>query len=85
MVLDKLIDEIRDDENHPLILAMQIIRENLESFDEENFLPIGKNNSDIEMVQYLMTSNNLHQKDLTDIFGGQANVSKFFKRRKRTQ
>ncbi len=29
------------------------------------------------MVKYLMKSHNLHQSDLADIFGGQANVSKY--------
>jgi hypothetical protein len=38
---------------------------------------IGKDISDIEMVMYLMKKNNLYQKDLAPIFGGQANVSKF--------
>ena len=36
-ILDKLIDEVRDDENHPLALAMQIIGENLEQYDNEHF------------------------------------------------
>lgn len=66
-----------DDENHPLALAMQIIGDNLEQFDTEHFPAIGKNINDIEMVQHLMRSNHLHQQDLADIFGGQANVSKF--------
>ena len=33
--------------------------------------------SDVDMVKYLMQSHHLHQKDLADIFGSQANVSKF--------
>lgn len=32
-VLDKLIDEVRDDENHLLAPIMQIIGENLEQYD----------------------------------------------------
>ncbi|MDR3442731.1 MAG: hypothetical protein P4L65_06895 [Legionella sp.] len=68
---------IPNDENHPLVLAMQIIGENLEQYDDENFPLIGKDISDIEMVVYLMKTNNLYQKDLAPIFGGQANVSKF--------
>lgn len=76
-ILDQLIDEVRDDENHPLALAMQIIGENLEQYDKENFPLIGKNISDIEMVAHLMKTNNLNQKDLGSVFGGQANVSKF--------
>jgi HTH-type transcriptional regulator/antitoxin HigA len=76
-ILDQLIDEVRDDENHPLALAMQIIGENLEQYDNEHFPLIGENVTDIEMVKYLMKVYNLAQKDLAPIFGGQANVSKF--------
>lgn len=76
-ILAQLIDEVRDDENHPLALAMQIIGENLEQYDNENYPLIGENVSDIDMVKYLMKIYNLNQKDLATIFGGQANVSKF--------
>lgn len=76
-ILDKLIDEVRDNEKHPLVIVMQIIGDNLEQYDNEHHPAIGKNVSDIEMVKYLMKSHDLHQSDLADIFGGQANVSKF--------
>lgn len=76
-ILDQLIDEVRNNEQHQLIEAMQIIGENLEEYDDKHNQPIGQNVSDIDMVKYLMQSNNLHQKDLAEIFGGQANVSKF--------
>ncbi len=76
-LLDQLIDEVKDNEAHPLALAMQIIGENLERYDNEYYPAIGKNISDIEMVKYLLKSQHLHQKDLADIFGSQANVSKF--------
>lgn len=76
-ILDNLIDEVQDDEEHPLALAMQIIGENLERYDDEHYPTIGVNVSDVDMVKYLMETNNLHQKDLADIFGSQANVSKF--------
>ena len=76
-LLDKMIDIVRDDEAHPLALAMQIIGDNMEAYDSEQHPAIGNDVSDIEMVKYLMSTNNLAQKDLADIFGGQANVSKF--------
>ncbi|MDX1900809.1 MAG: helix-turn-helix domain-containing protein [Gammaproteobacteria bacterium] len=76
-ILDQLIDVVRDDAKHPLAIVMQIIGDNLEQYDNEKFPPIGANISDVEMVKYLMTSHNLRQADLADIFGGQANVSKF--------
>ncbi len=76
-ILDRLIDEVRDNEAHPLALAMQIIGENLERYDDEHYPAIGENISDVELVKYLMKSHNLIQKDLAEIFGSQANVSKF--------
>jgi HTH-type transcriptional regulator/antitoxin HigA len=76
-ILDKLIDEVRDRANHPLAIAMQIIGENLEQYDNEHFPEIGADISDIDMVKYLMDSRGLRQADLADIFRGQANVFKF--------
>jgi HTH-type transcriptional regulator/antitoxin HigA len=76
-LLDQMIDVVRDDTKHPLVIAMQIIGENLEQYDDENHPPIGDNISDIDMVKYLMKENNLNQVDLADIFGSQANVSKY--------
>src|SRR5580692_7826633 len=76
-ILDELIDEVRDNEKHPLAIAMQIIGENLEQYDNEHHPSIGHHISEIDMVKYLMKSRNLHQNDLADIFGGQANVSKY--------
>jgi len=76
-ILDQLIDEVRDNEEHQLAIAMQIIGENLEQYDDAHYPAIGSNISDVDMVKYLMKSHNLHQKDLADIFGSQANVSKF--------
>ena len=76
-ILDKLIDEVRGNEKHPLAIVMQIIGDNLEQYDNEHYPSIGHNISEIDMVKYLMKSHNLHQSDLADIFGGQANVSKY--------
>lgn len=76
-ILDNLIDEVRDNEKHPLAIAMQIIGDNLEQYDNEHYPAIGHNISEIDMVKYLMKSHNLHQSDLAKIFGGQANVSKY--------
>lgn len=75
--LDKLIDETRDDENHPLAQAMLIIGENLEEYERTNHPGIGSDVTDIEIIKYLMEENDLTQKDLIDIFGNQGNVSKF--------
>ncbi len=76
-VLDKLIDEVRGNERHPLAVVMQIIGENLEQYDDEHFPPLGAEVDEIDLVKYLMKAHKLHQADLADIFGGQANVSKY--------
>jgi HTH-type transcriptional regulator/antitoxin HigA len=76
-ILDNLIDEVRGNGKHPLALVMQIIGDNLEQYDDENHPPIGQNVSHIEMISHLMKTHNLKQLDLADIFGSQANVSKF--------
>jgi HTH-type transcriptional regulator/antitoxin HigA len=76
-ILDKLIDEVRSEEKHPLAIVMQIIGENMEQYDNEQYPDIGHDINEIDMIKYLMKSNNLNQADLADIFGGQANVSKY--------
>jgi HTH-type transcriptional regulator/antitoxin HigA len=76
-ILDDLIDEVRGNDKHHLAIVMQIIGENLEQYDDEHHPPIGHDISDVELVKYLMKSHNLRQADLADIFGGQANVSKY--------
>lgn len=76
-ILDNLIDQVRDNDKHPLAIAMQIIGENLEQYDNEHYPMIGHHINEIDMIKYLMKTRHLHQIDLADIFGGQANVSKF--------
>lgn len=76
-ILDELLDVVRDNEKHPLATAMQIIGENLEQYDKEHYPDIGSDVSDVDMIKFLMKSYGLYQKDLSDIFGSQANVSKF--------
>ncbi|MBS0352119.1 MAG: transcriptional regulator [Proteobacteria bacterium] len=76
-ILDELIDVVRDDEKHPLAIVMQIIGENLGQYDDEHYPDIGEDMNEIDMVKYLMKSNHLHQVDLAEIFGSQANVSKY--------
>jgi len=76
-LLDELIDTVRDKENHPLAEVMQIIGENLEQYDNEHYPSIGSTITDIKLVKFLMKTYHLKQIDLADIFGGQANVSRF--------
>lgn len=76
-LLDQILDEIRDDENHSLAIIAQIIGDNLEDFDDNSHPPIGQNVTDIDLVRYLMSENNLNQQKIADIFGNQGNVSRF--------
>lgn len=76
-ILDKLIDLVKENEQHPLAVAMQIIGNNLEQYDDETHAAIGEGLSDVEKVSHLMSTYDLTQTDLASIFGGQANVSKF--------
>lgn len=38
-LLDEFIDEVRFDEEHPLAVIMQILGENLETFDDNHHQP----------------------------------------------
>jgi len=76
-LLNRLIDEVREDETHPLVDVMEIIGEQLERYDDEHQPPIGSGLSDVERVKYLMETHALRQKDLIDVFGSQGNVSRF--------
>lgn len=76
-LLDKITDIVQDNERHPLAVVMQIIGENLEAYDDAHFPGLRVDASDVDIVSYLMEANDFQQKDLADIFGGQANVSKF--------
>ena len=76
-ILDEIIDEIKENEDHPLATAAQIIGDNLEDFDDKYHPEIGRFVTDIELVRHLMSENNLTQSDMADIFGNQGNVSKF--------
>lgn len=76
-LLDGLIDQVKNDEKHPLAAVMEIIGDNLEAYDDQYHADIGNDVSDVDMVKYLMQEHQLYQKDLAPIFGSQANVSKF--------
>ncbi|GEM_PF-5421699 len=51
-VLDKLIDEVRDNEKHPLSIVMQIIGENLEQYDNEHYFVVNVFNK-AEVVHFM--------------------------------
>ena len=56
-----------------LIGSSQKLAAECPQYDDEHFPDIGANITDVEMVEYLMKSHHLHQKDLADIFGRQGN------------
>lgn len=71
-ILDYLIDEVRDNENHHLYNLMETVGSLIESYERDNIeLPEAKG---IEVLKYLMKENNLNQKDLSEL-GSQGVVS----------
>lgn len=71
-ILDYLIDEVRDNENHHLYNLMETVSSLIESYERENVkIPDAKG---IEILKYFMKENNLNQKDLSDL-GSQGVVS----------
>ena len=70
--LDYLIDEIGDDENHPLAAVMETIGKLIANYEEQH-LAINEC-SGIDALKYLMKEHNLKQADMTEI-GSQGVVS----------
>ena len=71
-ILDELIDEIGNNENHKLASLMETIGLLIEKYEEDHF-PIAKI-SGVEILKELMTENNLKQSDLPEL-GSQGVVS----------
>jgi len=71
-ILDYLIDEIGDNENHELAPVMETIGKLIENYEEHNF--IINESSAIDTLKYLMKEHNLKQSDLKEI-GSQGVVS----------
>jgi HTH-type transcriptional regulator / antitoxin HigA len=71
-ILDYLIVEVRDNENHHFYNLMETVGSLIESYERENVnIPDAKG---IEILKYLMKENSLNQKDLSDL-GSQGVVS----------
>lgn len=71
-LLDGLIDEVGEDEAHPLASLMETIGALIETYEHQN-LPETKGNP-VETVKTLMAEHGLKQKDLSDV-GSQGVVS----------
>lgn len=79
-MLDDLIDEVGEDEKHPLSSLMESIGHLIESYETEHLPPIS--GSPAEALHFLMQEHNLKQSDLPEI-GSQGVVSEIL-RGKRT-
>jgi HTH-type transcriptional regulator / antitoxin HigA len=82
-LLSVLIDEIRDDENHPLIDFVDYLAEQIKAYEDDNFtIPTSE---PCEILKFLMDQHNLNQTDLSDciaqshisaILAGRRSISK---------
>ena len=70
--LDRVLDEVEDNENHPLASLVDTIGTLIEAYDNEHY-PFSEGNP-IESLKYLMEEHNLTQNDLPEI-GTQGVVS----------
>ena len=75
-LLDNLIDEIGENENHPLSSLMEAIGNLIETYENNNITPIC--GSPKETLRYFMGEHNLKQSDLPEI-GSQGVVSEILK------
>ncbi len=70
--LDQLIDEVGNDENHPLAALMDTVGTLIEAYDKDHF-PFSEG-SPIGVLRYLMEKHDLAQNDLPEL-GSQGVVS----------
>lgn len=71
--MNKLLDEIGDDESHPLAGLLDIVTTFVHDYEEQNVeIPEAR---PAAVLRFLMEQHNLRQADLADIFGSQSNVS----------
>ncbi|MEI7014979.1 helix-turn-helix domain-containing protein [Leptospira licerasiae] len=70
--LDELIDEVGNNERHPLAPLMETVGNLIEEYEKDNFEYIDA--GPIEVLKYLMEENGLTQKDMSEL-GSQGVVS----------
>ena len=70
--LDELLDEVGDDEKHPLYGLLDTLSTLIEVYEEQHY-PIPES-SGVDMLRYLMEEHGLRQSDLPEI-GSQGVVS----------
>ena len=76
LILDGLIDEIGENESHPLSSLMESIGSLIENYENNNLSPIS--GTPLEALQYLMKEHNIKQSELPEI-GSQGVVSEIVK------
>lgn len=74
--LDSLIDEVGENENHPLASLMESIGSLVETYENNNFPEIYGTAE--EALRYLMNEHDVQQSDLSEI-GGEKAVSEILK------
>ncbi len=75
-ILNHLLDEVGDDEKHPLFNFVEVLGTLIESYEADH-IEIPKS-SPQEIIRFLMEQNNLKQSDLPEI-GPQSIVSEILK------
>jgi len=63
--LDQLIDDIGNDESHPLAALMDTVGTLIEAYDEEHF-PFSEGNP-LDVLKYLIKKHHLSQSDLPEL------------------
>lgn len=71
-LLDLVIDEVGNKENHPLAPLLETLGSLVEAYEKENLKPIDA--KPIEVLKFLMEEHNLTQKDMKQL-GSQGVVS----------
>lgn len=70
--LDELIDEVGNNERHPLAPLMETVGNLIEEYEKDNFESIDAD--PVDVLKYLMEENGLTQKDMAEL-GSQGVVS----------
>lgn len=79
-LMDKLVDQIGDNEDHKLAGLLDLVSTLVERYEEENVqLPEGSPN---EVLRFLMEQQGLRQSDLADDLGSQGVVSEILSGRR---
>lgn len=71
--MNRLVDKIGDDENHPLMGLLDVVTSFIHDYEERHVdIPDAK---PAGALRFLMRQHGLRQADLAPIFGAQSNVS----------